>query len=81
VAGSIFATESHPGACATGTGFVRSAATLGRPVVAIGGITAERAPAVHAAGAHGIAAMRALWDAPDAVAAAEALLAPWREAA
>jgi thiamine-phosphate pyrophosphorylase len=50
---------------------------VGRPVIAIGGITPDRAVAVHAVGAWGVAAIRAVWDAPDPVAAAEAMLAPW----
>lgn len=48
------------------------------PVLAIGGITAERASEVAAAGAAGIAAVGALMRAPDPAAAARALLAPFR---
>ncbi|MBK9692536.1 MAG: thiamine phosphate synthase [Gemmatimonadetes bacterium] len=51
------------------------------PVIAIGGITPARAAAVHQAGAFGVAAITALWDAADPAAAATAMLAPWREAA
>jgi thiamine-phosphate pyrophosphorylase len=43
------------------------------PVVAIGGITAERAAAVRAHGAHGIAVIAAILAAPDPGAAARAL--------
>ena len=50
---------------------------LGVPVIAIGGITPERAQSVKDAGAWGVAAIRALWHVPDSYAAAMALLAPW----
>jgi thiamine-phosphate pyrophosphorylase len=56
---------------------LREAAALGLPVIAIGGITVERVAEVHAAGAWGVAAIRALWDAPDSALAAFRLLAPW----
>lgn len=44
------------------------------PVVAIGGITAERVPELLAAGAHGVAVVSAVSDAADPRAATEALL-------
>ena len=58
-------------------GWSRECAKLGRPVIAIGGITPERAIEVKAAGAYGVAAIRALWQASDPAAATLALLAPW----
>ena len=76
--GTVFASESHPARAPAGLGLVREAAALGRPVIAIGGIDAGRAYEVRAAGAYGVAAIRALWRAPDSAAAALALLAPWR---
>jgi thiamine-phosphate diphosphorylase len=76
--GTVYATESHPGRRPAGLGLVRETAALGRPVIAIGGIDAGRAREAHAAGAYGVAAIRALWRAPDSAAAALALLAPWR---
>jgi thiamine-phosphate diphosphorylase len=76
--GTVYATESHPGRRPAGLGLVHETAALGRPVIAIGGIDAVRAREVHAAGAYGVAAIRALWRAPDPAAAALALLAPWR---
>jgi thiamine-phosphate diphosphorylase len=79
VVGSIFETPSHTGRAAMGIGLLREAATLGRPVIAIGGITAERAPELKAAGAYGVAAIRALWQADDPAAATLSLLAPWVE--
>jgi thiamine-phosphate diphosphorylase len=77
VVGSIYETASHPGQPALGLRLVRDAAELGRPVIAIGGITPERAIAVRDAGAYGVAAIRALWQAPDPAAATIAMLAPW----
>lgn len=79
LAGSIYATPSHPDRPAAGVGFLSACAALGRPVVAIGGITAARAAECRDAGAWGVAAIRALWDADDPYAAAHALLAPWAE--
>jgi thiamine monophosphate synthase len=49
-------------------------------VIAIGGITAERAPLVREAGAYGVAAVTALWEAGDCAAAAVDLLRSWTEA-
>jgi len=79
--GSVYATATHPGRAPAGLALVREVAAHGKPVIAIGGITAERAAAVHDAGAYGVAAIRALWRARDAGQAALALLAPWLEAA
>jgi len=79
LAGNIYATPSHPGRPAAGVGFISACAVLGRPVIAIGGITAERAVECRDAGAWGVAAIRALWDADDPYAAGRALLAPWAE--
>jgi thiamine-phosphate diphosphorylase len=76
--GTVYPTESHPGRRPAGLSLVRETAALGRPVIAIGGIDAGRAREAHAAGAYGVAAIRALWRAADPAAAALALLAPWR---
>jgi thiamine-phosphate pyrophosphorylase len=75
--GAVYETASHPGRPAAGLDLVRAAAALGAPVIAIGGIDATRAAEVRHAGAYGVAAIRALWDAPDPAAAALALLAAW----
>lgn len=80
IVGSIYPTPSHPGAGA-GPALVAEVATLGLPVIAIGGITPERAVEVRDAGAYGVAAISAVWRAPDSAAATMALLAPWTEAA
>lgn len=78
--GSIFPTPSHAGRAPLGVKVLEACAALGRPVIAIGGITAENAPECHRAGAWGVAAIRALWDAPDPLVAARTLTAPWDEA-
>jgi thiamine-phosphate diphosphorylase len=77
VVGSIYETGSHPGRPAAGLALVRQSAKLGAPVIAIGGITPERAAEVKSAGAYGVAVIRALWYAPDPAAATMAMLAPW----
>jgi thiamine-phosphate diphosphorylase len=77
VVGNVYPTASHPGRPAAGLNLIRASADLGRPVIAIGGITAERAVEVKAAGAYGVAAIAALWQALDPAAATLAMLAPW----
>ena len=79
VAGSVYQTVSHPGRAAAGLDLIRGAAALGIPVIAIGGVTAERAPELRDAGAWGVAAITALWSAADPAAAALALLEPWMD--
>ncbi len=74
IAGAVYATASHPDMKPAGPELVRGAAEAGLPVVAIGGLTPERTGTVIAAGAWGVAAIRALWDAPDPEAAARAFL-------
>jgi thiamine-phosphate diphosphorylase len=78
--GNVFESASHPGRPAAGLDLVRATASLGRPVIAIGGIDAARAAEVRDAGAYGVAAISALWHAPDSAAAALALLQPWVDA-
>ena len=77
VVGSVYPTASHPGRPPGGLDLVREAAGLGIPVIAIGGITPPRAWEVRSAGAYGVAAIGALWGAPDPAAATVALLEPW----
>jgi thiazole tautomerase (transcriptional regulator TenI) len=79
VVGSIFPSASHPGAAPAGTALVTSCASLGLPVIAIGGITAERIGEVKAAGAYGVAAISALWHARDPAAATIAFLEKLRD--
>jgi thiamine-phosphate pyrophosphorylase len=52
---------------------------LGRPVIAIGGINVDRVIEVKDAGAYGVAAITALWLAPDPAAAALAMLSAWSD--
>lgn len=71
VLGTIWATPSHPGREGAGLERVReTAAGLAAPVVAIGGVTPERARRALDAGAWGVAAIRGVWDAADPVSAA-----------
>jgi thiamine-phosphate pyrophosphorylase len=56
-----------------GLGVLAAAARLGLPVVALGGITPERVPEVRAAGAHGVAVIRAWLERADPAAAVRAL--------
>jgi thiamine-phosphate pyrophosphorylase len=74
VLGPIFATPSKTRYGAP-LGIETLATTAKIPVVAIGGITAERAALVRAAGACGVAVVRAILDAADPGAAAAALIA------
>lgn len=69
--GTIWATDSHPGRKGAGTELIRSTAAKVRlPVVAIGGVTPERAAEAVAAGAAGVAVLRGVWEARDPVTAA-----------
>jgi thiamine-phosphate pyrophosphorylase len=77
VVGSVYPTDSHPERVSGGWDLVRDVAPLGVPVIAIGGITPERAAEAKEAGAYGVAAIRALWHAPDPAAATLAMLEPW----
>ena len=79
MAGSVYQTRSHPGRAAAGLDLIRGVAALGVPVIAIGGVTVERAAELRDAGAWGIAAISALWSAADPAAAALALLEPWMD--
>jgi len=72
--GPVYATASHPGRTPLGLDAVKQIVALGLPVVAIGGVTPERAADVRRAGAYGVAAIRALWDAPNPAEAARQML-------
>jgi histidine triad (HIT) family protein len=64
VAGPVYATHSHPEAPAAGVELIsRIAGAVPVPVIAIGGITAERADAVVRAGAAGAAVISAVLEA------------------
>jgi thiamine-phosphate pyrophosphorylase len=62
--GTIFPTPGHPGAPGIGVEGLRriAAGAEGLPVVGIGGVDADRVEAVRAAGVHGVAAIRGVWD-------------------
>lgn len=75
--GNVYETASHPGRAAAGLELVRSCSALGLPVIAIGGLTPERARAARDAGAWGVAAIRALWLVPDPARAAVEFLDAW----
>ena len=71
VLGTIWATPSHPDREGAGLGPIRAATSdTGAPVIAIGGVTPERAVEAVAAGARGVAVIRGVWHADDPVAAA-----------
>ncbi len=65
LAGNVFATASHAGRAGIGPRGLADLAIPGVPLVAIGGMTPERVGEVRAAGAHGVAAIRAVWEAAD----------------
>jgi thiamine-phosphate diphosphorylase len=81
VAGNVFATSSHPERPARGLAWLEAICALGCPVLAIGGITVERTPAVRRAGAWGVAAIAALWETADPARAARGMLAAWSDVA
>lgn len=70
VVGPVYETATHPGRPGAGAGLVQSCTRLGLPVIAIGGITAERVAEVRDAGAYGVAAIRGLWLSADPARAA-----------
>jgi len=77
--GPVFPTATHPGRAPLGLEGLREVVTLGLPVIAIGGVTARNAREVREAGAHGAAAIRAVWDATEPAAAARQMLeALWK---
>lgn len=64
VVGPVFATASHPARAPLGLQRLQAIASAvdGLPVIAIGGISADRVREVRNSGAYGVAAIRALWD-------------------
>jgi len=72
--GPVYHTTTHPTASPLGLEALGAIVQLGLPVIAIGGVTPERARELAAAGAYGVAAIRAIWDAADPQAAARSLL-------
>jgi thiamine-phosphate pyrophosphorylase len=74
VVGPVYDTATHPAIAPLGLAGLDAFTRLGSPVIAIGGVTPERVPALLAAGAYGVAAIRAVWDAPDPALAVRAML-------
>jgi thiamine-phosphate diphosphorylase len=74
LAGPVYHTATHPAAAPLGLEPLREITRLGVPVIAIGGVTPERVPALAGVGVHGVAAIRAIWDAADPAGAAGAML-------
>ena len=65
-AGAIFSTATHPGEEGQGTAFLEEILrTATAPVLAIGGITLERAAQMVELGAHGVAILRGAWNSED----------------
>ena len=64
VVGPVFVTASHPGRTPIGLAGLEQIVTAAGelPVIAIGGISADRVREVRKCGAYGVAAIRALWD-------------------
>jgi len=75
--GTIFATATHPGEPGMGVAGLQNAVegAEGLPVIAIGGVDVRHAGDVQAAGAHGVAAIRGVWDAAEPATAVTAYLA------
>ncbi len=63
--GAFFPSRNKPQAERAPLDILRQAASLGKPRVAIGGLSLDNAPAVIAAGADALAMISALFDAPD----------------
>ena len=77
VAGQIFTTLA-PGSEPRGVAWVHSLArATERPIIAIGGVRVEHVSALRAAGVHGVAVIRGIWDAPNAEQAASDYLSAY----
>jgi thiamine-phosphate pyrophosphorylase len=73
--GAFFPSPTKPVARRAGIELLERARALGRPLVAIGGITPDNARSVIAAGADMVAVISGVFDAPDPIAAARAYAA------
>jgi len=81
VVGTMFETESHPGKRPEGPALLASVAGVapGLPLYGIGGVTPDRVEPLVRAGATGVAAIGALWDAEDPAEAVHGFLAALEE--
>lgn len=78
VAGHLFPTPSHAGAPGRGLAFLREVAgAVPCPVIGIGGVLPRHLPLLRAAGAHGAAVIRGVWDAENAERAASDYLSAY----
>jgi thiamine-phosphate pyrophosphorylase len=76
IAGTIFRSVTHADSAPAGVELITDLARSAKvPVLAIGGIDESRVRACVAAGAWGVAVIRAVWSAREPIVAAEALLA------
>ncbi len=76
IAGTIFASRSHPGMGAAGTALISEiTGSVSTPTLGIGGVTPSNAAGVIAAGASGVAVIGAILDSSSPREAAEALAA------
>lgn len=81
LAGTVYASSSHPGEAPAGVGWLGAVAReVALPVIAIGGISPARVGEVVRAGAHGAAVLSGVWAADDAVRAVERYLEPMEAA-
>jgi thiamine-phosphate diphosphorylase len=82
VAGHVFPSATHPGERGRGLDFLRTlVASVDVPVIGIGGVKPEHCAALRQAGAHGVAAIRGIWDAANAERAASDYLSAYDDAA
>lgn len=78
--GTIFSTPSHPERPPAGVERIEACRAADLPLVAIGGMRPDRVGAVVAAGAHGVATLSGVWDAPSPADAVDRFLDALREA-
>ena len=75
LAGTIYTTATHPDVIPGGIGLLSEIVDgCSVPVIAIGGIEADKVQEVLSTGAYGVAVIRAVWNARDPVQAAEKLV-------
>jgi thiamine-phosphate pyrophosphorylase len=77
--GPVFATPGKRGPFQGTTRLAEAVRAATMPVLAIGGVTAREMARIRAAGAAGVAVIRAVLGSKDPAAATRALLAAWRE--
>ena len=76
LAGNVYPTESHPGR--PGIGIAGLARFPRGALVAIGGVTPGRVAELREAGVRGVAAIRAVWDAPGPARAVRSFIKEWQ---